>query len=68
MDPDTFEADEPTTSMPAEPLDLDRIAADLDGVEVALARLDSGTYWTDEVSGEPLSEQLLAESPTARQA
>lgn len=52
---------------PASPaLDLDAIAADLDGVEVALARLDDGTYWTDEVTGTALSEALLAESPTAR--
>jgi len=49
-------------------LDLDAIAADLDGVEVALARLDDGSYWTDEVTGEALPDELLAESPTARQA
>ncbi len=45
---------------------FDRIEADLADVEVALARLDAGTYWTDEVSGEPLAESLLAERPTAR--
>ncbi len=50
------------------PIDLDGIERDLAGVEVALARLDAGTYWTDEVSGEPLSAQLLAEHPTARRA
>lgn len=45
---------------------FDRIEADLADVEVALARLDAGTYWTDEVSGEPLADSLLAERPTAR--
>lgn len=49
-------------------LDLDAISADLEGVEVALARLSDGTYWTDEVTGEPLPDDLLASSPTARRA
>ena len=37
---------------PERPLDLDGIAADLDGVEVALERLAAGTYWNDEATGE----------------
>ena len=49
-------------------LDLDAIEHDLAGVEVALARLDAGTYWVDEVTGEPLPAALLAASPTARRA
>jgi hypothetical protein len=49
-------------------LDLDAIEADLAGVEVALARLSDGTYWTDEATGEPLPDDLLASSPTARRA
>jgi len=48
------------------PPDLDVVAADLAAVEQALARLDDGTYWTDEVTGEPLSPDQLAEHPTAR--
>lgn len=52
----------------ASPLDLDAIEHDLAGVEVALARLDAGTYWVDEVTGEPLPAALLATSPTARRA
>jgi RNA polymerase-binding transcription factor DksA len=48
------------------PLDLDAIATDLADVEVALARLDAGTYWTCEVTGRELPEDLLAEHPTAR--
>ena len=47
-------------------VDLDAIAADLDDVERALQRLDDGTYWTDEVTGEPLDDELLARSPIGR--
>ncbi|MEM8619788.1 MAG: hypothetical protein AAGF73_08705 [Actinomycetota bacterium] len=49
-------------------VDLDAIAADLDDVERALQRLDDGTYWTDEVTGEPLDDELLARSPISRTA
>jgi RNA polymerase-binding transcription factor DksA len=49
-------------------LDLDGIGRDLADVEAALARLDAGTYWTDEVTGGELSDDLLAERPTARRA
>jgi hypothetical protein len=48
------------------PIDLDRIAQDLADVEVALERLDEGTYWTCEVTGEPLPDDLLAADPVAR--
>ena len=47
-------------------IDLDRIETDLADVEPALARLEAGTYWTDEISGQPLPDELLAERPTAR--
>ncbi len=47
-------------------VDLDRIAADLDGVEAALQRLDSGTYWTDEVTGQPIADSVLDTDPVAR--
>jgi len=47
-------------------LDLDAIEADLADVEIALARLEAGTYWTCEVTGLPLDDELLAASPTAR--
>jgi RNA polymerase-binding transcription factor DksA len=57
---------------PAEPtgaaLDLDAIERDLADVEVALARLDTGTYWTDEVTGQQIDESWLLEHPTARRA
>ncbi len=47
-------------------LDLDAIELDLADVEIALARLDAGTYWTDEVTGAELPRDLLAANPTAR--
>jgi hypothetical protein len=53
---------------PAAPVDLDRVERDLEGVETALARLDAGTYWTDEVPGAPLGDDLLAADPVARRA
>lgn len=46
--------------------DADRIESDLADVEVALARLDAGTYWTCEVTGRPLPDELLAREPAAR--
>lgn len=49
-------------------LDLDAIERDLADVEVALTRLDAGTYWTDEVTGAELSADLLEAQPTARRA
>ena len=47
-------------------VDLDAIERDLADVEIALARLDAGTYWTDEVTGGELPSELLAANPTAR--
>lgn len=52
--------------VPARPLDLDGIERDLADVELALTRLDDGAYWTDEVTGDLLPDELLAEHPTAR--
>ena len=49
-------------------LDLDAIERDLADVEVALARLDAGTYWTDEVTGDEMSAELLDDQPTASRA
>lgn len=45
---------------------FDQIETDLADVELALARLDGGTYWTCESTGEVLPDDLLAERPTAR--
>lgn len=54
------------TPAPARVLDLDAIERDLADVELSLARLDDGRYWTDEVSGDQLPDELLALHPTAR--
>lgn len=51
-----------------EAVDLDAIERDLAAVERALERLSDGTYWTDEVTGEPIPEHLLADDPTVRRA
>jgi RNA polymerase-binding transcription factor DksA len=50
----------------SDPTDLTAIESDLAAVEAALSRLDAGTYWTDEVTGEPLPEALLEENPLLR--
>jgi RNA polymerase-binding transcription factor DksA len=42
------------------------IAADLDAVDEALARLDRGTYTTCEVCQAPLPEPLLVADPLRR--
>jgi RNA polymerase-binding transcription factor DksA len=47
-------------------IDLDAIEKDLADVETALNRLDAGTYWTDEVTGQPLPDSLLEANPLAR--
>lgn len=45
---------------------LDTIEADLADVELALARLDAGSYFTCERCGRPLPDALLSEQPAAR--
>ena len=61
------EPQEGATPQAARP-DLDAIEADLADVELALARLDSGEYWRDEVTSAELPDELLAERPTTRRA
>jgi RNA polymerase-binding transcription factor DksA len=58
----------PDHAAAAAPVDLDRVERDLEGVEAAMARLDAGTYWTDEITGAPLRDELLAADPVARRA
>jgi hypothetical protein len=55
---------EPEPAVPS--IDLDRIERDLEGVETALRRLDEGSYWTDEVTGDALDDALLVADPVAR--
>jgi len=67
-DPTPESETQPEVAAEVAPLDLDGVERDLADVEVALARLDAGTYWTDEVTGEPLPVELLEQQPTARRA
>ncbi len=72
--PSAAVADPPVADPPATDLDggdvvdLDAIERELEGVERALERLSDGSYWTDEVTGEPLPDHVLAADPTARRA
>lgn len=47
---------------------LDTIERDLADVETALARLEAGTYWTCEVTGRPIPDEVLAANPLARRS
>jgi DnaK suppressor protein len=47
-------------------IDLDAIERDLADVEMALSRLDAGTYWVDEITGHPLPDAMLEANPLAR--
>ena len=61
--------DAPGTARTSAPeVDLDAIERDLAGVERALERLYDGTYWTDEVTGEPIADHIHTDDPTARRA
>lgn len=64
--PDPSAADQP--GEPDAPVDLDSVEADLAGVEAALERLDDGSYWTDEITGEPIPDDVIAADPLARRA
>lgn len=55
-----------TSVNPEQPLNLDEMERDLADVELALGRLDNGTYWTDELTGAPIDSSHLATNPTAR--
>jgi RNA polymerase-binding transcription factor DksA len=52
----------------AERPDLDAIERDLADVEAALDRLDDDTYWTDEITGDTIPDEALADDPLARRA
>jgi hypothetical protein len=49
-------------------IDLDRIERDLADVDIALGRLEDGTYWTCEVTGAEIPAEKLAENPTLRRS
>lgn len=43
-----------------------KIERDLNDVDKAMDRLDKGTYFTDEVTGSPISADHLTRNPLAR--
>ena len=45
---------------------IEAIERDLADVETALTRLEAGSYWTDEITGEPIPDEVLARNPLAR--
>ena len=47
-------------------INLDAIQRDLEGVQAALERLNEGTYWTDEVTGEIIPTEILDAFPLTR--
>jgi len=47
-------------------IDLDAIQRDLEGVQAALERLNEGTYWTDEVTGDTIPSEVLDAFPLTR--
>jgi RNA polymerase-binding transcription factor DksA len=55
-------------NVPSAPIDLVAIEQDLAAVEAALPRLDDGTYWLDEITGDELPDAVLADNPIARRA
>ena len=62
------ESDAPEADAASAEIDLDGIERDLADVEIALSRLDAGTYWTCEETGQTLSDELMESNPTARRA
>ena len=48
--------------------DLAELERELGDVDVALERLDADTYWTDEITGEPIPDERLERDPVARRA
>lgn len=60
--------DHSVSNAPTDGPDLDRIERDLADVETALERLENGTYWTCEVTGERIPDSVLASNPVARRS
>jgi len=65
---DASEPTEAVNDVRSDPPDLGAIQRDLTAVEAALTALDDGSYWVDEVTGEPIPDEVLATNPVARRA
>ena len=55
-----------TTANDANNKMIEAIELDLNDVDVAMDRLEKGTYFSDEVTGAPLRPEFLATNPLAR--
>ena len=55
-----------TTANDADNKMVEAIERDLNDVDVAMDRLEKGTYFSDEVTGAPLPTAFLAANPLAR--
>jgi RNA polymerase-binding transcription factor DksA len=63
----TFDEPVETTDGPAaDVIDLDAIERDLTDVQSALERLNDGSYWTDEITGDSIPDEVLATFPLTR--
>jgi len=45
---------------------VDLIERDLNDVDIAMDRLEKGTYFSDEITGAPLQTDFLTTNPLAR--
>lgn len=53
---------------PQTTINLVGIEQDLADVEIALSRLEAGSYWTCEVTGNDIPDSVLEKRPTTRVA
>ncbi len=66
--PAATSADAASHDVDLDAVDLDAVERDLSAVEAALNRLADGSYWTDEVTGGPIPDDVLVRNPLARRA
>ena len=66
MEPSPLAGHEVAEGVVIEEVDLDAVAVDLDAVDHALLRLDSGSYGTCEVCEAALPDDTLATDPVSR--
>jgi RNA polymerase-binding transcription factor DksA len=65
-DDSAIEPDAEPSTATTSGIDLDAIQRDLEGVQTALERLNEGTYWTDEVTGDIIPNEILDAFPLTR--
>ena len=55
-----------TTANNTDSAPVDAIERDLNDVDVAMDRLEKGTYFSDEITGAPLQTDFLTTNPLVR--